>query len=188
MKIAVRRALMVVSVLMAFLVVAVWAFSYHSFEFKGGMGIRDSGFLSYPRYHAELGELPLRKAGEYQFTVRGLPPESLDLSLQVLDATIDDTSELTSLSTSVRVSITDGSGKELCAASGKLSDAKRPGLSSWVLESSDSHAEFWHPRCLQLPISRYKTYSVKLTISGVDDRSPHKMLAPNLAGGGNELP
>src|SRR5882762_1229303 len=76
-------------VLMALLllVLAVWAFSYHSFEFKGGLGVSDTGFLSYPRYHAQLGELPSWKNGEYQFTVRGLPPGPLDLVLQVPNAT-----------------------------------------------------------------------------------------------------
>lgn len=44
----------------------------------------------------------------------------------------------------------DSSGKEVCAAMGLLSDAKLPGLGSWVLESSSSHAAFWHPRCQQL--------------------------------------
>ncbi len=63
--------LLMVAVLIA--VAAVWATSYHTWEFKGGEAIRDSGFFFYPRYHAQLGRLALWEAGEYQFTARGLP-------------------------------------------------------------------------------------------------------------------
>jgi hypothetical protein len=187
MKKSTRALLVVVAVVLA-IAVSLWACSYHTFEFKGGVGIRDSGFFSYPRYHAQLGDLPLWKDGEYQFTVRGLPPDPLNLSLEVVDATDADRKELTSLSSSVEVSIVDDSGKQVCTGSGRLSDADTRGLYSWVLESSNSHASFWHNRCQQLPISRSKTYSVKVTVSQADAHSPHKMLMAVLKGGGNELP
>lgn len=183
-----KRVLISVSVFISVLVLAVWALSYHTFEFKGGMGIRDSGIFSYPRYHAEVGQMPLWKDGEYQFTVKGLPSDPLDLSLQVLDASDNDTPELTSLSTSMGVSIVDGSGHVLCVANGRLSDAKLRGLKSWVLASSSSHAAFWHPGCQQLPISRFKTYTVKLTLASADPSSPHRTIQAALQGGGNELP
>jgi hypothetical protein len=188
MKIAARRGLMMVPVFIAALVVAVWVFSYHSFEFKGGVGVRDSGVFSYPRYHAQLDDLPLWKSGEYQFIVRGLPPGPLDLVLQVPDATDADRAELTSLSTSVSVSTTDSFGKEVCTATGNLSGARNRDRSAWVLASTSSSASFWQPRCQQLPFSRFKTYTVKVTVSGADDHSPHRMLRPILQGGGNELP
>ena len=55
MKVTGRRVLIkMVPILIAVLVAMVWAFSYHTFEFKGGISIRDTGFLSYPRYHAQL--------------------------------------------------------------------------------------------------------------------------------------
>ena len=188
MKITGRRVLTFVPILIVFLVGALWVFSYHSFQFTGGMGIRDSGFFSYPRYHAQLGELPLWRNGEYRFTVHGLPPDPLDLVLQVSDTTDADRAELTSLPTSVSVSITDNAGKEICTASGNLSDAKDRARSTWVLASSSSSASFWQSRCQQLPISRFKTYTVKVALSDADDHSPHKMLRPILQGGGNELP
>jgi len=187
-RIAARRVLIVVSALVVTLVVTVWAIGYHTFEFKGGTGIRDSGFFSYPRYHAELGQIPLWKDGEYQFTVSGLPSDSLDLTLQVPGATYDNTMELTSSSTSMSVSMTDSSGHVLCTVAGSLSDARRRGVGGWVLESSDSHAAFWYPGCQELPISRFNAYTVKVKVSGADDRAPHRMAMPVLAGGGNELP
>jgi hypothetical protein len=188
MKTTAKRALILIPTMIVLFVVTVWACGYHTSEFKGGIGVRDSGLFSYPRYHAELGKLPLWRDGEYQFRVKGLPPDPLDLTVQVLDATYDNATELTSLSTSMSISISDASGHPLCTVDGKLSDAARRGLNSWVLASSPTHAAFWHPRCQQLPISRSKTYTVKVALSGTDDRSPHKTLMPVLQGGGNELP
>src|SRR5260370_22287578 len=97
MRITARRVLMMAPVLIAALAVAIWAFCYSAFELTGGVGIRDSGFFSYPRYHAQLGDLPLWKDGEYQCIVRALPPDPLDLSLEVVDATDARQTELPSL-------------------------------------------------------------------------------------------
>jgi hypothetical protein len=187
-KMAGKRLLIVIPAFTAVLVVAGWTFCYHSFEFKGGISIHDSGFFSYPRFRAELAKVPLWKDGEYRLTVSGLPSESLDLELQVVDATYADTTALTSSSASVAISIADTSGHPLCTVSGKLSDARLRGLESWVLESSSSYAAFWHSSCQQLPISRFRTYVVSVTVSGADDREPHRSLVAVLRGGGNELP
>ncbi|MGO8815724.1 MAG: hypothetical protein ACLQVG_13825 [Terriglobia bacterium] len=185
-KITFRRALIGIPIFMAVIVVAVWAFSYHPSEFNGGVGIIDSGLFYYPRYHAQLGYLPFWKNGEYQFTVRGLPPGPLDLTLQVMDASYADSEELTSSSTTLAVSIAENSQKEVCRASGNLADSIKP--SSWVLTGGTDYAAFWHENCLELPISRFKTYTLRVRVSGVDNRSPHKMLRPALQGGGIELP
>jgi len=48
---AASRLLTTVPIIIGVLVVAVWAFGYHPFEFKGGIGIRDSGFF---RTHATM--------------------------------------------------------------------------------------------------------------------------------------
>jgi hypothetical protein len=184
-----KRVWPTLAVLLVVLAAGLWAASYHPrMEFKGGAGIRDSGFFSYPRFHAQLGHLPLWKTGEYQFTVRGLPPGPLDLKLQVSEGAYAQSTELASLSTVVSVSIADSSGKEVCSASGRLSEANLRGAGGWVLESSSLHASFWHPRCQSLPISRFKTYTAKVAVSDVDPHSPQKELTPVLEGGGTELP
>ena len=189
MTISGRRALIVVPILIVVLFAIMWALSYHTFEFKGGIGIRDAGFFSYPRYYAQVGELPLWKDGEYLFTVHGLPSGPLDLTMQVRDATNANRAELTSLPTSVSVSITDGDGKQICTTNGGLSNARDGNRSGWVLASSDASASFWQSRCQNLPVNRFKTYTVKVAISGADGSpSPHRTLVPVLQGGGNELP
>jgi hypothetical protein len=182
------RAMLVLALLVLIVAGSLWAFGYHTFEFKGGIGISDSGFFSYPRYHAEVGELPLWKNGEYSFTVHGLPPGPLDLALRVRDATYADSSELKSLSTSVSVFLTDNDGKQICTANGSLSDARDRAHSGWVLTSSDVSASFWHPGCQNLPISRFKTYTAKVVLSGEAARPPDRMVVLQLKGGGEELP
>lgn len=182
-----KRTWMIMISIVTVLII-LWAVSYHPSQFKGGVAISDSGFFSYPRYHAQLGDLPLWKQGEYQFTVHGLPPGPLDLKLLVLGSTGANTSELTSLTTNVGVSIIDSSGKRVCEANGNLSDAGTAEHSTWALASSSSQASFWHPRCLQVPASRFKTYVVSVRTSAVDPRSPHNMVRLVLEGGGIELP
>lgn len=176
-----------VSTLIA-LVVGIWALSYHRFEFKGGLAVRDSGFFSYPRYSAEVGQVPLWKDGNYQFTVRGLPPGPLDFVLQLPDTSDADKAQLASSSTRLRASIADSSGKTICSAAGKLADVRRRDLDTWILNSLGSTASLWQPQCKQLPISRFRTYLIEVIISDADERSPRKIIVPILEGGGNELP
>lgn len=166
--------------------ILLWATTgYHTWEFKGGEGIRDSGYFSYPRYHARLGRFALWEPGEHVFSVRGMPPDSLYLLLPVVDATRGD--KLRTLSTFLNATVTDDSGKVLCLASGQLSDAQTTGISSWVL-STGSEEYFWHPACREFPISPSRAYVVRVVISEVDPRSPHRMMVVVLAGGGHELP
>jgi hypothetical protein len=185
----VGRVLKIGSLVIAAVVVGGWAVSYHTFEFKGGLGIQDSGFFSYPRYHAQLGDVPIWQDGTHQFTVHGLPPARLDLTLVVSGATDADRESLTSLSTSVNASIVEeGSGTSLCAATDRFPDVRNRGGSSWVLSSSTTSASFWHPSCQQILIRRFKSYTITVTVSGTNDRSQHRMLRVVLQGGGNELP
>ena len=188
MKRRTKRAMLVVAAVLLVLFATIWIFSYHTSEFKGGLSIQDSGFFSYPRYHAQLGQFPLWEPGEHQFTVRGLPPGPEYLQLYVEDATHADRAELTSLSTSVEVSIVDSAGKEICAGNGRLSDAETRERETWVLSSSASSALFWHESCREFPISTSKTYTIKIKLSEVHAHSPHRTLLAVLAGGGQELP
>jgi hypothetical protein len=188
MKTSGKRFATAILVIAALTIAAIWRLGYHTSAFKGGVGFRDSGLFSYPRYHAQLGVLPLWQDGEHRFDVWGLPPGPLDLELNVEDATGADRAELTSLSTSVSASIFEAPDTKICSETGLLSDAKTRTLPSWVLASSDSSARFWQAPCLQLPISRSKSYTIEVTVSGVDPRSPHKMLMAVLSGGGVELP
>jgi hypothetical protein len=162
---------------------ALWVFSYHTWEFKGGLDISDSGVFSYPRYYARIGRLPLWEAGEYQFTVRGLPPGPLELLLLVEEATDANRTMLTSSSISVGVSITDNSGNQVCSASGRLSlNTSDP----WILASHGRY--FWHPRCTHIQTRRLRTYIVKVNVRDVDTRLPQWTIMPVLRGGGIELP
>jgi len=178
-----KRAWLIVLAAILLIGFALWASSYHAWEFKGGLSISDSGFFSNPRYYAQIGRLPMWKAGEYQFSVRGLPPGPLELALPVLEATDADRAELSSLSTIVSVTITDSSGNQTCTAKGRLSVSTDD---PWILAPHSTY--FWHPRCTHIQTSRFRTYIVKVAVSDVDARSPSWTLMPVLRGGGNELP
>jgi hypothetical protein len=183
-----KTVLRAIAAFIVALVVGVWTFGYHSFEFKGGLRIRDSGFFSYPRYSAEIGELPLWNDGKYQFTVRGLPPGPLDFVIRVPDVTDSDKAQLASLSTNLSTVIAESSGRQICSATGRLSDVRQNDRHTWMLDSIGPNISLWQPQCKQLSISRFNTYIIQVTVLGADDSSPHKMLIPILRGGGNELP
>jgi hypothetical protein len=183
-----RRVWLTVLTIAIVVLVAMWLVGYHRFELKGAVGLRDSGFFSYPRYHVQLGSVPLWQAGQYEFKVSGLPPGPLDLRLQVSDQTGANSDELTALSTNVAVSMTESSGKQVCEGAGSLSDARMRERSTWALASSSSQASFWHSRCLQVSTNRFKSYVVRVKISDVAPRSPHVSMLPILEGGGIELP
>jgi hypothetical protein len=167
-----------------------WAGTYHLREFQGGIGIHDTGFWSYPRYHAQLGRMPMWQDGNYQFNVRGLPSEDFSLSLNVEGNSGSDRNLLESLSSSITVTVTDGDGYQLCSGGGVLSHAARgrDSESLWVLESSTTHASFYIGKCLDLPMKRSESYRINVALKQVDPRTPHTNLLPFLEGGGNELP
>lgn len=167
---------------------AFWIFSYRPSRFQGGIAIRDSGFFSYPRYRAEIGELPLWEGGSHTFSVKGLPPGPLDFGFDIKGTNENDRALLTSLATSLDVLIADGSGKSICRASGRLSNSSSGNRSGWVLASYESRSEFWHSNCLELPISRFRTYTLTVRLTDVDPRAPHKSAVVVLKGGGIELP
>lgn len=165
-----------------------WARRYHVSEFRGGQEIRDSGTFTYPRYHVQIGSVPLWEAGEHPFAVRGLPPGPLDLKFEVVDGASTQRDQLASLSTNLEVTITDGSGSTMCEANGRLSNAKTRGEDGWALASSVSQMTFWNPRCLNIPVKRSTPYAIKVRVSEPDPRSPHVTVVAMLEGGGIELP
>ncbi|HKV90976.1 MAG TPA: hypothetical protein VJW20_00360 [Candidatus Angelobacter sp.] len=187
MKVSVRRTVTVAAVL-AVVLLTIWVYSYHTFEFKGGLSIQDSGFFSYPRYQVRVGEVPLWKNGEYHFAVRGLPPVPLDLRLEVRNATAADSVQLMSLPTFITVSIADRSAKAVCRASGRLSDRRNQDGFIWVLTADNSGAWLWQTHCQNVAVSRFKSYVVNVTVGDVDPQSHHWTIIPILEGGGSELP
>lgn len=191
-----RKALTISVLAVGVIFVILWDTSYHTSQFSGGLAIQDFGLFSYPRYRAVVGRLPLSKAGEYNFNVRGLPPGPLDFTLQLDDFMETDRPLIASLSTSIAVSIRDDSGKVVCSAAGSVSDltkGSREGI--WVLRGgvaplpSPLRTELWNTGCLNLAIDRSRTYDVAITVTDADQPFPTRiMLVPTFSGGGIELP
>jgi len=163
-----------------------WLFSYEPSDFRGAAPMRDTGVFSYPRYHATLGDVPLFKAGHYTLRFSGLPSENMALQLYVVDGPDTNRDLLVGLTTELSTYIVDSQGKVLCSAAGTPSN---PDPSArWVLMSSGYDAAFWHDHCRDVPFARHTDYTLHLSISDVDPRSPKVLLRATLEGGGNELP
>jgi hypothetical protein len=171
-------------VLLAF---AVWWFSsYRISEYHGDGHIRDSGMWTYPRYHVELGEIPLFEKGEHRFRLAGLPSEEMSLELLVVGKTENDRPELTRLKTNIEATLRDDLGQVVCHAGGVPSDGIRD--NAWILASSDDRAALYNHPCVDVQVHKQRSYTLELTLTQVDSTSPKAFLIPVVSGGGNELP
>jgi hypothetical protein len=141
---------------------------------------------TYPRYHVELGQIPLFETGVHRFQLTGLPSEKMTLELVALGKAEKDRAELTGLKTKITATLVDDRGHFVCKASGSPSDGIRE--NAWILTSSDVSAAFYNHSCADVQIRRRTSYTLELTLTEVDSDSPKTFLAPVIAGGGNELP
>ena len=164
---------------------AYWLLSYRPSEFDGAGPMKDTGFFSYYRYHAPVGEFPFQAEGTYKFRFSGLPNEKMGLQFYVPGYTTKNRAELDSLKTVLAVEITDKSGKVICAASGSPA---APMPTRWTLMSSPFEAAYWHQACAESQFGRRTEYSMRVTVKAPDPRTPQVQLRAMLEGGGNELP
>jgi hypothetical protein len=185
----VTRAMRVLSMSVVVLAAAVligWFFSYHPTSFRGAGRMRDGGFLSYPRYHAPLGEFPLASEGAYTFKFSGLPAEDMTLLFYVPGYNISTHEVIEELSTKLSAVVTDASGKVICSASGSPNGTRDD--DRWVVMSSRNEAALWHHACLERPFARRRDYALRVAVSNVDPKTPHVTLTVMLEGGGTEAP
>jgi hypothetical protein len=162
-----------------------WLSSYQPSEFRGAAPMRDDGVFGYYRYHAPLGEVPLTTAGTYTLHFSGLPAEKMGLQLYIPGGSNNDRELLENLSTELRAEISDSRGTILCTATGPPLRGARP--NHWVLMSDGSSAAYWHEQCREVSFRRHTDYTLTVSISNVDPRSPHVWLRAMLEGGGIEL-
>jgi len=155
--------------------------------------MRDNGVLSYPRYKLEL---PSVAVGEQlrSFTFTGVPSEAMSLMLDVPGSSVGNFEELQRLQ-AVHAQITAQLFEEataltprrlVCSAEGSPDGAATE--SRWVVTGSSRSAALWHSRCLRVPISAERRYTLMLEIAGADSSGLVKVLVPTLEGGGFELP
>ena len=145
----------------------------------------DTGFFSFPRYHAPLGELPLHEPGEHKFVFSGLPDEAMVLMLYVPGFTTGQLEQLETLNTRISARILDSEGRVVCEGGGTPNgrDSDR-----WVLMSSRDRAAYWHSHCNGTSFERGQHYTLSVSVSQIDPSSPHVLLQAMLEGGGVELP
>ncbi len=162
-----------------------WLMAYRATEFRGAGPMRDTGFFSYYRYHAPLGEFPFHSEGTHQFRFAGLPNEKMVLQFYVPGYSTSNRAEIESLKTVLTAEITDQSGKLICTATGSPA---APVPARWTLMSSPFEAAYWHDACADRPFARRTEYSLRVTVQNPEPRTPKVQLKAMLEGGGNELP
>ncbi len=158
---------------------------YRPLDFRGAGPMIDTGFWSYPRYHAPLGVMPLAEPGSYVFTFGALPSETMSLQLWVEPFEPPDRTRFETLTTRLDVKIVESTGAVVCEAAGAPVDGRSGG---WVLMSSYKDAAFWHLACLDRKFKRRRTYELHVQVSAPDPKTPRVLLHARLEGGGTELP
>ena len=159
---------------------------YSPAVYRGAGPLIDTGFWSFPRYHAPVGEFPLAQSGEYVFTFSALPNEKLSLQLYVEPfAEKTDRDVLAALTTKIAVRIEDSTGAVICEASGSPSERRNGG---WALMSASDRGAYWHSGCLERRFVNGRAYTLRVAISEPDANAPRRSLLARLEGGGTELP
>jgi hypothetical protein len=145
----------------------------------------DTGFWSYPRYHAPVGAFPLAEPGSYVFQFAGLPSETMSLQLYIEPFEPPDRRRFEKLPTRLEVKIVESTGTVVCEAGGSPRGG-RPG--EWGMMSSATAGAFWHTACLDRKFRRGRTYALHVQVSTPDPDAPRVLLHAKLEGGGTELP
>lgn len=158
---------------------------YSHRDFRGAGPMVDTGFWSYPRYHAPLGVVPLAEPGSYVFKFGALPSETMSLQLYVEPFAPPDRNRLETLTTRLAVKIMESTGTVVCEAVGTPFDGRS---GEWMLMSSYKDAGFWHLACLDRKFERRRTYELHVQVSAPDPKAPRVLLHARLKGGGTELP
>lgn len=156
---------------------------YDSSQFTGGE-ITKQGLLSYPRYQARLGKVPMNTEGIYSYEFAGLPAAEMSLQLYVQGRKKSDRYGLDGLDTQLEAKISNAQGDILCQASGAPSGSES---AKWSLSYGDSDTAIWHGDCLKLSFHQNQDYRLKLSVSDVDALTPDVMLIVTLEGGGIDL-
>lgn len=194
-----RRDLPLLASLLALQMVAVACLPYAKGSFKGPATVTDTGTFSYPRYHFLFSpKLPLRLKGDQEYQFRGVPTDEMTLSFAVVPFDASQVDLLKWLTTVLSVEMRDESGTVICSASGRLSESLH-GTSvqdahgkwtdnHWILEYSATYGNFWNAACTDIKMDHRRSYVVRVKLDQIDPRTPDKVLAPKIEGGGNELP
>jgi hypothetical protein len=169
------------------LVLYIWS-PWDSFRYHGDGKFSDQGFFSYPRHIVTFSDIPLDETSEHHFHFRGVPNEEMRLMLYVKDRRADtmaDMQQLEFLPVTIEAVLTDDRGHVSCRASG------RPGTGTtdqvWVLMSGWGTA-YWHNNCVRVPVYPTRTYDLAIRVTDVGQGVERIVVAPELTGGGFELP
>ena len=174
-----------IAVILLLLLGLAWLLSYRISEFKGDGTISDAGLGSNPRYVVKFDQIPLHQASTHQFHLQGLPFSEMSFRMNILGKSDQDWKALTKLKTKIAVSLDDNRGHVLCSCVGVPTNSELD-RNNWILTINDHQASYYHFSCLGIQLSRFKTYTLKISLTDVDPNSPEAYLVPELLDGGDE--
>jgi hypothetical protein len=180
-----------IGVVILALTVVVLFVPHPVWSYRGPGTMRDYGLLSYPRYELKLPSISVDDKHR-SFTFAGVPSEEMSLQLHIVGATIDNLeTPLAKLHTQITAQLFEEATpltprRILCSATGSPAGASMD--SRWVVTGNYSFAALWHARCLRVPMSTERRYTLTLDLAAADSSSLAKVLVPTLEGGGYELP
>lgn len=180
------RGKLIAAALLAGIPFIYWLVSYHPAEFRGAGPLEDTGFFTYPRYHAPVGAVPLAAPGSHTFRFSGTPSEDFVLMFYLPGKTDKDRRVFENLSTKLTAVILDQNGNVACSAVGSPTGTTEK--DKWFLMSSDRESGFWHSACNKVRLSRGTEYELTVKVEAVDFRTPAIDMLAMVEGGGNEFP
>jgi hypothetical protein len=161
-------------------------------SYKGPGTMRDYGVLSHPRYQLKLPRMSAEQTYR-SFSFAGVPSEEMTLELYIADATLDKLERpLQALDTQITAQLFEEATpfaprRVLCSATGSPSAVSSD--ARWVVWTDyNTFVALWHSRCLRVPMSKDRRYTLTLEIADSGLSSLAKILVPTLEGGGYELP
>jgi hypothetical protein len=165
------------------IVASLWfADEYPHLRFRG-----DAQFSGGPvfGYQIKMRPIPFSQAGRYVFHFRGIPNEDMSLQLYAEGKSHDNREELTHLDTTLDALLVEQNGRVVCQATGMPRDGQNEHI--WVVMSGND-AAFWHWNCVHMPLKSSVSYTLTLSVSNIDSKTPKINLLPVLEGGQLDLP
>jgi len=184
-----RKILFLTGSIGAVAAIVLWAWSpWVPLRYHGDGKFADQGFFNYPRYGVTFADVPLNETGERQFHFRGLPNKEMGLRLVVKNRQVNamaDRAPLENLPVTIEAALTDDKGRVICHVSGRPAPSNKSGV--WVLMSAGV-AAYWQHGCNDVQVDANRSYELTVRVTDVEPGVESVVVAPVLAGGGEELP
>ncbi len=177
-----RNAVMAACFAAACIFIAVAAIGPHTMTTsRGDATFEDHGFWSYPRYFLRFPEIAISTDHTYRFLVKGIPAVPTTFSFTLARGADFDSEQLQSEAAPyIGVSIDDADGNRIYTFSGVVKD--------WVWAAGGGSCRLWHQNLRHMRLQSETEYILVIEVRNQIEHEEQLWVAPNISGGGNELP